>query len=89
MADDDRVASTLAAIGKYHHHGHTSNPRRDYCIWDNQDWPCDVACLLAALEAVLKLADESDHQDVWTLNPASVREAISAALSGTGEDGES
>ena len=54
MTADD-LSATLSGIGKRHHHGHTSNPRRDYCTADNQDWPCDVASLLAAIDAVLKL----------------------------------
>lgn len=63
----------------------------------------DVPLLLAALEAVLKLADEAgptvtdwpDERHIygWTLDPAKVREAITAELTGTGraqpgEDGD-
>jgi hypothetical protein len=41
----------LAEITRRHGRQHTTNPRQDYCPADNQDWPCDVARLLEALES--------------------------------------
>jgi hypothetical protein len=96
---DDRVAAALDEAGRIadlrrrHHHGHTSNPRRDYCTADNQDWPCDATRLLAAVEAVLKLTAPGSeiHRDldgnlesplVQLVRCDAVRETIRAALTG-------
>lgn len=97
MPDAD-LSATLAEAKRRHHHGHTSNPRRDYCTADNQDWPCDVSRLLTALEAVLKLAEEWEAEAAdprWQITPedcgvalaghdhaVSLREAIATALQG-------
>jgi hypothetical protein len=87
-------AAALEGMKRGHHHSHTSNPRRDYCRWDNQDWPCDTARLAAALEAVLKLADEAEPVDRdyggepiwWSLKPAEIREAVTRELTGEEPD---
>ena len=83
MPDADRLASTLAGI-------------RDDNIDSYADGSTsDIPRLLKALEAVLKLADGARSLDdeyvvdtdsyrpvSWNLNPASVREAITAELNG-------
>jgi hypothetical protein len=53
---DTPATTLLAGIRdefKYHMHVYTLNPRRDYCTSDNQNWPCDVARLLDAAEALV------------------------------------
>jgi hypothetical protein len=37
---------------RIHHHSHVTNPRRDYCTRDNEDWPCTVIRLLDELDEV-------------------------------------
>jgi hypothetical protein len=44
------TSEQIADMRRRHQHGHTSNPRRDYCYSDNQDWPCDVVQLLDAFD---------------------------------------
>jgi hypothetical protein len=106
MAPDpaDPAAAILAGIKRLHRRGYTSNPRRYYCYADNQDWPCDVSCLVAAMDAALKAADSARATDrncacswcaqkrgeglmaplplTWDLDPAKLREDITAALTG-------
>jgi hypothetical protein len=50
-----------AELRRLHSHGHTGNPRRDYCSKDNEDWPCAVTRLLAALDR----AEDSAAAGLW------------------------
>jgi hypothetical protein len=83
----DTISSAmLAGVKRRHRRGRTSNPRRDYCYADNQDWPCDSTRLVAAVEAALELCAEA--QDWGRGNPEvllfeqDVRRDITAALTG-------
>ena len=58
----------------------------------------DIPVLLAAVEAALKAADEArphilgisgGYWTLWDLDPSKLRAAITAALTGTGEEGGS
>jgi hypothetical protein len=44
------TADELADVRRRHVSRETANPPRAYCVNDNQDWPCDVARCLDAID---------------------------------------
>ncbi len=89
MAPDpaDPATAILAGIRKHHHPGSPWSTRKDCCIADSQEWPCDTATLLETVERVLQLADETDNygrtrSPVARATASLIRKRITAALTG-------
>jgi hypothetical protein len=96
---DDPLSAALAEI-KHDHRQHVSVnfPAPGVCVSHRDRWPCQAYRAAAAVEAVLKLADNAKPTSfaavwngpikpvAWNLDPEKLRAAVLAALTGKEAD---